>query len=803
VSNKQLKKKLSQWLHSLAKELEKEEEPKNPRVSPRRARRRRRTAVMEEERPPQRSLAPKTPVFLTLTNILSGGWRGFQKLSNHPKVWLWLGLGTGIGTGAIATALVFGELQKGLPKSVEDLLAFAPPETMTIKAANGEVLQQVGLVSHDRLKIWQVPDPVLQAFIASEDRRFATHRGVDPQGVLRAVFSNLRAGGVVEGGSTITQQLARITYLSQERSITRKLKEMLLAHKIEGNFSKTEILEQYLNLVYLGSGAYGLGDAAWVYFGKPVEQLTLGEAATLAGIVPAPSVYSPIENPERAKERRNLVLQTMVDAGYLTPEAAKAAKDTPLVTNPQPLKRLQVKAPYFTQYIRAELLKHLKPEQLKEGGLIVETTLNPRWQESAEATMERLIRTYGRWERFKQGAMVAIDPRNGQIKAMVGGTDFQTNQFNRVTQAQRQPGSTFKTFVYATAIAAGFSPNQGFLDAEYVVDGYKPENFGDKYSGNFVSMRQALTSSLNVVAVKTLVDVGWNPIMKLAKSMGIESPLNPTYSLALGASEVNLLELTGAYGTLANQGVHQQVYGLSRVLNRHGEVIYQAPATTTTALDADTAAIMTWMLSGVVNDGTGRAAQIGRPVAGKTGTSDKARDLWFVGYIPQLVTGVWLGNDDNRPTWGASTSAAVAWRWFMLDAIKDISYQPFAPTPRQLDGRKATIKKEPIRPKRSYYKPVQPTGEENNNTQVTTTEEERPRRRKRRMKRRQSQEQTTQTTDTPPVASRSRRRAEVVQSPSSTPIPVTTAESSSSVSIPVTPASEIAPPAPPAARKVD
>ena len=795
MSNKQFKKKISQWLHSLANQLEKEEAPIKKTVSPRKSRRRRRSTPTETPSP-----AINAQGFQTLSQFFLK-LNGLQK---YPKFWLWLGLGTGLGTGVLGISLALAQLQTGLPRSVDELVYFTAPETMTIRAADGEVLKEIGPVTHEPLKVWQIPDHVLQAFIASEDRRFKTHQGVDPQGILRAMFSNIKAGGVVEGGSTITQQLARITYLSQERSVGRKLKEILLARQIEQTFDKPQILEEYLNLVYLGSGAYGLGDAAWVYFGKPVDKLTIAEAATLAGIVPAPRVYSPLENPKLATERRNVAIKNMQEEGFITPSEAQAALATPLVTNPQPLKRLEVKAPYFTQYVQNELPKYLNEAQIKEGGLIVETSLNPHWQASAEKTMERLIATYGRWERFKDGAMVAVDPRNGQIKAMVGGTDFHNKQFNRVTQAKRQPGSTFKTFVYATAIAAGLSPNQGFLDAEYVVDGYKPENFGDKYSGNYVSMRQALTSSLNVVAVKTLVDVGWNPIIKMAQKMGIESKLNPTYSLALGASEVNLLELTSAYGTLANKGIHQQAYGITRILDRRGQVIYQANFQPQEAVDANTASIMTWMLSGVVNDGTGRAAQIGRPVAGKTGTSDKARDLWFIGYIPQLVTGVWLGNDDNQPTWGGSSSAAMAWRWFMLDATKDIAYQAFPPTPRQLDGRKALIKAEPIRPRRSYYKPVKPN-ENGTHTEVTNPDSETPRRRKRRYKRRQTEEQTLQTTDSPGVATRRSGRSipvETVNEAPSAPLAVTSSESSS-VSIPVTPAEDIAPPAPPAARKLD
>ncbi|MGH2414359.1 MAG: transglycosylase domain-containing protein, partial [Microcystaceae cyanobacterium] len=470
------------------------------------------------------------------------------------------------------------------------------------------------------------------------------------------------------------------------------------------------------------------------YFSKPVAQLTLAEVATLAGIVPAPSLYSPLKNPKAAKERRDLVLQKMADEGFISQQEAQAAIASPLVTHPSQPKRLQRLAPYFTDYIQKQLPQYVSSDVLKTGGITVETTLNAKWQAAAETAVKNAVERYGRWQNFKQAALVAIDPRSGQIRAMVGGNDFDKNQFNRVTQAKRQPGSTFKTFVYTTAIAAGVSPNRSFLDAEYVVDGYKPENYGDKYSGSNMSMLQALARSVNVVAVQVLIKVGWKPVIEMAHKMGIESELHPTYSLALGASEVTLLELTSAYGTLANLGIHQNPYGISRILDRKGNVLYQAKFKPEEALDRDTTAIMTWMLRGVVNGGTGQAAQIGRPVAGKTGTSDKARDLWFVGFIPQLVAGVWLGNDNNQPTWGASTTAAVVWRQFMLEASQAMPIQSFPSLPNQIEGRKGTIKAEPIKPRRSYYTMPKPETASSQQGQVNASAGtgQTPRRRRRR-----------------------------------------------------------------------
>jgi penicillin-binding protein 1A len=755
--------------------------------------------------PPERPSGLKNQLSALIAKTPLPEWQ------KHPKFWIFVGMGLGVGGSALAIGWGIHRFETSLRQNLADVQTYARPETLTIAASDGTILQQTGPVSHETVKIAAVPKVVQDAFIAIEDRRFREHGGVDAQGILRAVFSNLRAGGVKEGGSTITQQLARIVFLSQERSVDRKLREMRLAQKIEEKYTKPQILERYLNLVYLGSGAYGIADASWLYFRKPVAKLTLAEAATLAGIVPAPSLYSPLENPKAATERRNRVLQSMAAEKLITEAAAKAAIASPLVTQPSGLKRMERQASYFTDYVEKELPKLVPVDRLKAGGIVVETTLNPRWQTEAEAVVQRAVSRYGRWQNFQQAALVAIDPKTGQIKAMVGGKDHDKNQFNRVTQAKRQPGSTFKPFVYAAAIAAGKSPYASYQDAQYVVDGYKPENYGDKYSGREMSMRDALTSSVNVVAVQVLVGVGWNPVIKLAQKMGIESKLLPTYSLALGASEVTLLELTSAYGTFANNGVHQPVYGISRVVNRNGKVLYQAKFKPVTALNKNTAATMTWMLQDVVNSGTGTPAQIGRPVAGKTGTSDKARDLWFVGYIPQLVTGIWLGNDNNQPTNGASTMSAWMWRQFMLEAVKDIPYEGFPKA--NLDSRPRTLKAEPIKPRRTYFAA---TGNSPGERSVTTdggSGEDRPTRRRRRFRVRREDPtvQASRSEGTRSLTRSERRRRRAIArsnapapAPAAAPVivPVTvSAPDTRSVPLPVTPAPDVAPPAPPAERR--
>ncbi|MEY2983863.1 MAG: Multimodular transpeptidase-transglycosylase, partial [Cyanobacteriota bacterium] len=628
-------------------------------------------------------------------NHVGNAW---QTLLRQPRFWLIFGLGMGGGVGTAALLWGFYQVEAMTDVAITDVVTYAQPGTMTIQASNGKILQQIGNVNHDKVELGKIPPLVEQAFIASEDERFRDHRGIDLLGILRASLSNAKSGEVVQGGSTITQQLARLVFLTQDRTLTRKVKELRLAQRLEVIFPKDQILERYLNLIYLGSGAYGVADASYAYFSKAPADLTLGEAATLAGVVPAPSVYSPLENLAAATKRRNQVLNRMADVGFISTQAAQTAIAEPLTLNPSPLKRFKREAPVFTDYILQELRVKLSPEQLQAGGLTVNTTLNTDWQSAAQEILTTSVEKYGKWQRFSEGAMVAIDPRTGAIKMMVGGKDYQASQFNRVTQAKRQPGSTFKPILYAAAIASGISPNQRYPDVPIEIRGYKPENYGDQYSGRDMSVRAALAKSVNVVAIRLLLDVGWNPVIALARNMGITSKLEPTYSLALGAWEMTPLEMTSAYGTFANKGIYVHPYAIQSVVNAKGETIYTAKHQQTQALDPDSNAIMTSLMQSVVRAGTGRPAQLGkRPVAGKTGTSDKARDLWFIGYIPQLVTGVWLGNDNNQPTAGASTTAAMIWGTFMRDATKEMAIEDFPAMPKPGNSRQPSIKAEPLK----------------------------------------------------------------------------------------------------------
>ncbi len=631
----------------------------------------------------------------------------------YRKWYAWVAMAALAGMGGVGTAgyTTVRQIQSTLPNP-QDALNYERDGSLTIKAADGSILQQLGPATREKLKIDKISPLFIEAFIASEDKNFYEHGGVDYKAIARATLANVTAGEVIEGASTITQQVTRIVFLGQERTLDRKLREALLAHKMEQELTKQQILERYLNLVYLGSGAYGVADAAWIYFSKSVDQLTLPEIAMIAGLAPAPSEFSPLVDLEAATQRRDVVLARMVEAGFITKAEETAAMAKSITLKPSQPRNLDSGTPYFTSYIQQELPNYVSAEDLEVGGLTVETTLNPKLQSEAQKTITQGVERYGSAQRFSQAALVSIDPRTGEIMAMVGGKEALAGQFNRATQAQRQPGSTFKAFVYTTAIATGLSPYKSYVDSKFVVDGYEVKNYSPKHSGS-LSMRDALVRSINVVAVKVLIEAGFQPVMDTAKRMGIKSKLLPAYSLALGTLEVNLLELTSAYGTLAARGNHFEPHGIVKITDRFGKVIYQSDFKPERAVDQDSADIMAWMLRGVVASGTGgNAALRDRPVAGKTGTTDAKRDLWFVGFIPQMVTGVWLGNDNNRPTRGASSTAALIWRNFMAQATDGLPVERF-PEPNLRRDRKGSIKAERVRPRKVTVGTVDDSQDEN------------------------------------------------------------------------------------------
>lgn len=595
----------------------------------------------------------------------------------------WVLLSVTAGSIGVGVALGQAALTQALDATLPDargIARFNRPGTITLLSSDGQVIQKLGPATREKIQPGQMPELVKQAFVAAEDRRFYAHDGVDLWGISRALVTNLRQGAVREGASTITQQLARTVFLSQDRTLTRKLKEAALAYKLERQLSKEQILEQYLNFVYLGSSAYGVSDAAWVYFSKQPDQLTLPEAALIAGLPPAPSVYSPLVNPDLALERRSIVLDRMQQAGFISAGEAAEARNAPLDLKPATPKYFNSAAPYFTSWVAQQLPTLLTPDQLEVGGLKIRTSLNLAWQKDAQ----QVVREFA--PGGTEGAIVSIEPGTGLVRVMVGGKDFNASQFNRATQALRSPGSTFKLFPYAAAIHAGVKPEDIFNDSPRCWGGYCPKNFGNRYFGP-ISLADALKNSLNTVAVQLQDKVGFDPIIAMANNLGIGTtrPLGKFYPMAIGAYEQTILDMAAAYAAVANRGVYVKPVAFEEIRGPGGEVIWSRRVDGDRgrrAVDSDVADAMNWMLQRVVEGGTGAAAKLNdRPVAGKTGTSEGARDLWFIGSIPQLTTAVWFGHDNNRETNSNSGEAAWAWNQFMSKIKNQFPVQTFPPKP--------------------------------------------------------------------------------------------------------------------------
>ena len=620
-------------------------------------------------------------------------------------------IGGGVACGQ--AALVAG-LDSLLPDA-RGINHFNRPGTLTILSADGQVVHKIGPVTREKLTPETLPTLVEQAFIAAEDRRFYQHNGIDPVGIGRALVRNISKRSVEEGASTITQQLARTVFLSQDRTLVRKLKEAALAGKLERQLSKAQILTEYLNVVYLGSSAYGVADAAWVYFSKTPDQLNLPEAALIAGLPPAPSVYSPLVNPDLALERRAVVLRRMQEAGFISSSEQQQAEASPLELKPAEPKYWDSQAPYFSSWVQQELPQVLTPEQLEVGGLTVRSSVNLAWQKEAQ----KAINTYARGD--MEGALVAMEPGTGLVRAMVGGTDFLDSQFNRAAQALRSPGSTFKLFVYLTALKEGMLPERVLRDSARCFRGYCPKNFGNRYLGS-VSLVVALQNSLNTVAVALLQELGFDKVIATAKSLGISRELGRFYPLALGAYEQTVLDMTAAYAAINNGGIYVKPTPFEEILGPNGELLWSRRVEGDSgkrAVNSDIAAMMMWMLQRAVQSGTGGGAALpNRPVAGKTGTSEGGRDLWFIGSIPQLTTGVWLGYDNSRGTKNTSVVATYAWRAFMAPITKNLPVRQFPPRPELQDtyrgGKKPPERAKPTnrpgddRPDDLPYRPPQP-----------------------------------------------------------------------------------------------
>lgn len=565
---------------------------------------------------------------------------------------------------AVAAGVVLGWAAWDLPglSALEEATERRP--TMTVVDASGAVVARVGDVYGARMRLDELPPHLPRAVLAIEDRRFYDHPGVDPVGIARALVANLRAGAVRQGGSTITQQVVKNLFLTRERTLKRKLQEAILAFWLESRFSKDEILEIYLNRVYLGSGAYGVDAAARRYFGKSAADVTLFESAVLAGLPRAPSRLNPRASRRLAAERAAVVLDAMVAAGWLTAEEATQARDG-RIRPPRPVAGLRT-ARYFADWALAragDLVGGL------DRDIVIETTLDPRLQRLAEESVEAALKA-GADRRIGQAALVALRP-DGAVVAMVGGRDWRATQFNRAVQAERQPGSTFKLFVYLAALEAGLRPNSTVDATRIALDGWTPGGAQEETPGP-VALRRAFALSFNKAAVAVGEHAGRDAVAAMARRLGVTAPLGGQRSLALGVDEMTLLELAGAYAAIANGGRWAEPYGIRRILDADGAVFYARPERTGDRIvELAVAADMHDLLTAAVADGTGRNARIGRPAAGKTGTSQGYRDAWFVGYTPELVAGVWMGNDDAAPMQGVSGGGppALLWRDFMQQAL--------------------------------------------------------------------------------------------------------------------------------------
>jgi len=572
-----------------------------------------------------------------------------------------------------------------LPR-IRTLEEYHPYEASRVYSKDGELIAEFYIERRNVIPFSEIPKHAKEAILAVEDARFYSHPGLDIQGVLRALWADIKAGEVIQGGSTITQQLSKMLFLKPEKSLSRKIKEAIIALQIERRYSKDEILNLYLNQVYFGSGAYGIEAAAQTYFGKHAKDLTLSESAMLAGLPKAPTSFSPFRNPEKARLRRSHVLKKMLDNGFIKGDDAQKADMEPLPTPPRGGFN---KAPYFVEFIRQEMEGRYGHE-VYTGGLNIYTTLDLKAQQAAEKALQKGLMAIN--ERYKkrdmsvQGALLALEPQTGYIRAMIGGRDFYETQFNRAYQALRQPGSAFKPFVYVTAIDNGFTPDDVIMDSPVSYHGHKegvlwsPKNFSGKFQGP-VTLRKAMAESINVVAVKLLDRIGINTTIEYARRLGVKSELKPYLPLALGASDLTLLEITSAYGVFANQGIKANPLAIIKVTDRMGRVLEENLPSLEEVIKPETAYLMTDLLRGVIEHGTGwKAKSLGRPLAGKTGTTNEYSDAWFIGYTPGLVAGVWVGYDDHRSIGPKETGARAAlpiWIDFMKEVLKDTPPEDF------------------------------------------------------------------------------------------------------------------------------
>lgn len=567
--------------------------------------------------------------------------------------------------------------------SVDGALSQNHKPGITLVAADGARFASIGEFRGGTVQLSQMPSYLPQALVAIEDRRFYEHSGVDWRGIGRAMAVNLRAGRIRQGGSTLTQQAAKNLFLTSERTVKRKVQETLLALWLEQRFTKEQILTIYLNRVYFGAGAYGLEAASRRFFDKPPAHLSLHEAAMLVGALKAPSRLNPVSDHKAARKRAAVVLAAMRKQGLITAAQHKRAQSGGSGSARAPSRKNA--ALYYADWVVDQLSGYVGPDA---GSLVVETTLDTGLQRSAERAVAELIGGRGRARGISQAAVVVLS-MDGAVRAMVGGRSYGRSQFNRAVQARRQPGSAFKPIVYLAGLEHGLRPSTVVVDGPVEVGGWKPRNIDGTYAGE-LTLRQALARSVNTVAAKVAAQAGIAEVISTAQRLGITSRLTRTPSIALGTSEVGLLELTGAYAAIANGGIAVWPYGVERVADPGGAILFErAGDGPPRVIKRVHARALSEMLGGVVSEGTGRAARLDRPAAGKTGTSQNFRDAWFVGYTADFVAGVWLGNDDGTPMRGVTggRDAARLWRAVMMAAHEDMPPRALLPAAETAQDR--------------------------------------------------------------------------------------------------------------------
>jgi len=577
-------------------------------------------------------------------------------------------------TAFVAASIMAVFLYLNSLPSIAQLADYEPTLTSQIVSSDNTVIKTFGAYKANKVTVEDLPENMKKAIVAIEDKNFYHHKGFDPVALLRSTISNIKAGRVVQGASTITQQLARILFLNQEKTFDRKFKELVIAYRLEKTIPKSQIMAMYLNNVYLGEGAYGVGAAAEVYFNKKVKDLNLQECALLAGLPQAPSVYSPYQNMDLALKRRSKVLRRMVEEGFISEAEANQANESKIVLNETVRRTALKKAPYYIDFVMKELRDKagLSEDEIINGGYKIYTTLNYEYQKYAESSVDRNMKAWGLSKKNQQAALFSFDTSSGQILAYIGGKNYSETQFDRVSQAVRQPGSSFKVFVYAAAMEKGLTPFTIYPDKPIKIGKWSPQNYSRKYRGN-IPLYKALAVSSNTIAVKLIMDVGVGDTIRMARRLGITTSIPNDPTIALGSGAVKMIEMATAYGVFANGGVKVDPYSVERVETSTGKIIYQANNSYKRILDVRTVAYMVEMLKQVVKQGTAKASDIGRPSAGKTGTTDAYKDAWYMGFTPDIVTGVWVGNDNNTSTPGLTGGSVPAkiWRDYMKAATKD------------------------------------------------------------------------------------------------------------------------------------